>query len=234
MALHAVTLRNITYGPYTVNSEMATSTKLSTRNVNGYRHGRVPRPVREQQLLDVAEEQFATRGYDGASIEEIARLAGVTRPIVYDHFGGKEGVYLACLGRARGELEEMILAATASASTPREMLDRGIGAYFEFVERRGQRWAVLFGGAALTGPAAEEVARLRFATVARIAELVAAIALGAEAGTVEAFAQAISGSAEQVAKWWRANPQFTREQVVAYQCAFAWSGLREILPEQDR
>jgi len=202
--------------------------------VNGYRHGRVPRPVREQQLLDVAEEQFATRGYDGASIEEIARLAGVTRPIVYDHFGDKEGVYLACLRRARGELEELILVATASARTPREMLEHGTGAYFEFVERRGQGWTVLFSGAGLTGPAAEEVALLRFATVARIRDLVAAIAPGADTVSIEAFAHAISGSAEQVAKWWRANPGLTREQVVAQQCAFAWSGLRELLPEEKR
>jgi AcrR family transcriptional regulator len=213
---------------------MAASAKLPAPVVNGYRHGRVPRPVREQQLLDVAEEQFVTRGYDGASIEEIARLAGVSRPIVYDHFGDKEGVYLACLRRARGELEEMILTATASASTAREMLERGTAAYFEFVERRGQRWAVLFGGAGLTGPAAEEVARLRFATVERIRDLVAAIAPDADAATVEAFAHAISGSSEQVAKWWRANPHFTRAQVFAHQCAFAWSGLSELLPEQDR
>jgi AcrR family transcriptional regulator len=213
---------------------MATPAKLSAPVVNGYRHGRVPRPVREQQLLDVAEEQFATRGYDGASIEEIARLAGVSRPIVYNHFGDKEGIYLACLRRARGELEELILAATARARTPREMLEYGTVAYFEFVERRGQRWAVLFGGAGLTGPAAEEVAMLRFVTVGRIRDLVAAIAPGVDAGTVEAFAHAISGSSEQVAKWWRANPQFTRAQVVAHQCAFAWSGLSQLLPESDR
>src|SRR3954451_12222043 len=93
--------------------------------VNGYRHGRVPRQVREQQLLDVAEEQFAGCGYGGASIEVIDRLAGVSRPIVYDHFGDKEGVYIACVRRARGELEEMILAAVAGASTPREMIERG-------------------------------------------------------------------------------------------------------------
>src|SRR5438270_8210205 len=91
--------------------------------VNGYRHGRVPRPVREQQLLDIAEEQFAVNGYGGASIEVIARLAGVSRPIVYDHFGDKEGVYIACLRRARGELEEMILAAVAQAGSPREMME---------------------------------------------------------------------------------------------------------------
>jgi len=210
------------------------SAKPRTELVGGYRHGRVPRHVREQQLLDVAEEQFAEHGYGGASIEVIARLAGVTRPIIYDHFGDKEGVYIACLRRARGELERMILDATAKARSPREMVELGTSAYFEFVERRGQRWAVLFGGVELAGPGAEEVAQLRFATVARIGELIAVIAPSADSATVEAFAHAVSGSSEQIAKWWRANPQFTREQVVAQQVAFAWNGLSELLPEQDR
>lgn len=190
--------------------------------------------MREQQLLDVAEEQFAEHGYGGASIEVIARLAGVSRPIVYDHFGDKEGVYIACLRRARGELEEMILAAVASASSPREMLERGTSAYFEFVERRGQRWAVLFGGVELAGGAAEEIARLRFDTVNRIQALIAAIAPGADQTTVDAFAHAISGSSEQVAKWWRANPKLTRARIVELQVAFAWNGLSQLLDEADR
>ncbi len=185
-------------------------------------------------MLDIAEEQFAANGYGGASIEVIARLAGVSRPIIYDHFGDKEGVYISCLRRARGELEQMILTAVAAARTPREMIERGTDAYFEFVERRGQRWSVLFGGVEIAGDAAEEIAQLRFATVSRIRDLIVAIAPDADAATVESFAHAISGSSEQVAKWWRANPTHTREQVVALQVAFAWSGLSQLLDESDR
>src|SRR5260370_26675777 len=103
--------------------------------VDGYRHGRVPRAVRERQLLDLAEEQLAEHGYDGLSIEEIARLAGVSRPIVYAHFKDKESLYLACLSRAREELEQMIMEATAGARGAKEMLELGTNAYFEFVER---------------------------------------------------------------------------------------------------
>lgn len=190
--------------------------------------------MREQQLLDVAEEQFAEHGYGGASIDAIARIAGVSRPIVYDHFGDKEGVYLACLRRARSELEQMILEAVAGADTPREMVERGTDAYFEFVERRGKRWSVLFGGVELAGGAAEEIARLRFATVARIRDLIAAIAPDADAETVDGYAHAISGSSEQVAKWWRANPRIKRARVVALQVDFAWYGLSQLLGEQAR
>src|SRR5437588_7734231 len=134
---------------------MDDSATRSTALINGYRHGRVPRPMREQQILDIAEQQFALRGYDGVSIEEIARLAGVSRPIVYDYFGDKEAVYLACLRRARAELEKMILAAAASATTPRDTLERATAAYFEFVERRGQHGTWLFGcvGLAVCGAA---------------------------------------------------------------------------------
>jgi AcrR family transcriptional regulator len=199
--------------------------------VNGYKHGRVPRAVREQQLLDIAEEQFALHGYGGASIEVIAKLAGISRPIVYEYFGDKEGVYVACLRRARVELEEMIVAAASRSTSAREALQSGTEAYFEFVERRGQRWAVLFGGVELAGRAAEEVASLRFATVARIRDLLAALAPGADARTIDAFSHAISGSAEQVAKWWRANPGVTREDVVALQVAFSWAGMRQLLAD---
>jgi AcrR family transcriptional regulator len=197
--------------------------------VDGYRHGRVPRAVRERQLLDLAEEQLAEHGYDGLSIEEIARLAGVSRPIVYAHFKDKESLYLACLRRAREELEQMILEATTGARGAREMVELGTNAYFEFVERRGQRWAVLFGGAELSGPGAREITRLRFATVVQIAQLIAVIAPHADEQTREAYAHAISGSAEQVAKWWRENPDLTREEVVAQQVAFAWDGLSRIV-----
>ena len=201
----------------------------SVPTVDGYRHGQVPRAVRERQLLDLAEELLAEHGYDGLAIEEIARLAGVSRPIVYAHFKDKESLYLACLRRAREELEQMILEATASAKSAREMVELGTNAYFEFVERRGQRWAVLFGGAELSGPGAREITRLRFATVAQISQLIAAIAPRADQLTREAFAHGVSGSAEQVAKWWRENPQVKREDVVAQQVSFAWDGLSRIV-----
>jgi hypothetical protein len=114
------------------------------------------------------------------------------------------------------------------------MLQYGTEAYFEFVERRGQRWAVLFGGVDLAGRAAQEVAGLRFATVSRIRDLLGSLAPAGEPRTLEAFAHAISGSAEQVAKWWRANPTVTREEVVGLQVAFAWAGMRQLLPDQER
>jgi AcrR family transcriptional regulator len=207
------------------------STKID-RSVNGHPHGRVPRGVREEQLLEVAERVFADRGYQGASIEDIARAAGVTRPIVYDHFGSKEGIYLACVRRARAELERGIGEAAGASEDPGEQLWAGINAYFEFVERHGRAWDVLFGqGAAVAGPAAEEVTRQRFATVSGIADLLAPFVSNVDAQTIEALAHALSGSGEQLAKWWRKNPHLSREQVAGFHMAFAWIGLERLVNE---
>jgi AcrR family transcriptional regulator len=205
-----------------------------TRSVNGHPHGRVPRAVREEQLLEVAEHVFAKHGYQGSSIEDIARAAGVTRPVVYDHFGSKEGIYLACVKRARAELERGITAAAGSTTDPGEQLWGGINAYFEFVERHGKAWDVLFGqGSAVAGPAAEEVTRQRFATVNKIAELLTPFVKGSEVNeeSIEALAHALSGSGEQLAKWWRRNAHLTREQIAGYHMAFAWIGLQQLITE---
>src|SRR5438046_10737013 len=83
--------------------------------VDGYKHGRVPREVRRTQLLELAEELFMEKGYGGFSIDDLCRAAGVSRPIVYEHFGSKDGLYVACLRSIRAEFEHALLAAAANA-----------------------------------------------------------------------------------------------------------------------
>ena len=200
------------------------------RSVAGHPHGRVPRAVREQQLLDIAKELFARKGYQGTSIEDIARGAGVTRPIVYDHFDSKDSLYLACVRGARNELERMFTEAAGASEDPGEQLWGGINAYFEFIEGDPSAWDVLFGGgSAVAGTAAEEVMRLRFATVGRIAELLGQAVPHVDPQSREALAHALSGSGEQLAKWWRLNPELSRQQIAGYHMAFAWLGLRELV-----
>ena len=80
-------------------------------SVDGYKHGRVPREVRRGQLLVLAEQLFMEKGYGGFSIDDLCRAAGVSRPIVYEHFGSKDGIYLACLRGIRSEFESALLAA---------------------------------------------------------------------------------------------------------------------------
>jgi AcrR family transcriptional regulator len=194
--------------------------------VAGFAHGRVPAPVRAEQLLDVAERLFAARGYGPTSIEAVARAAQVTRPVVYEHFGSKDGLYLACLRRARGQLETMMFAAVATTADLRGQLERGADAYFRFLETDPARWRVLFGGgAAVSGEVAEEAMRLHLATEQRFADLLRAAVPDQDERRLQAFAHAIGGAAHQLAQWWLRTPGVTREQVVEWYCAATWEGL---------
>jgi AcrR family transcriptional regulator len=198
--------------------------------ITGHRHGRVPRSVREQQLLNIAEEFFAQRGYDATSIEDIARTAQVSRPIVYEHFGSKEGIYLACVRRARADFEQDLLKAVSASTSLRDQLDRGGHAFFAVLERDPRRWAILFGmSAPLQGAFGEELNQLRFATVARIAAILVAHTPDADPERIDAFAHAISGVGEQLGRWWLAHPDVPLERVAAHFRDFAWAGSRQLL-----
>lgn len=201
-------------------------------SVAGYRHGRVPRAVREQQLQAVALALFAERGYQGTSIEDIRLAAGISRPVFYDHFGSKDDVYLACLRQAREQLDASIDAAVDEHDEPGRQLWLGINAYLQFVGHNTAAWEVLFGGgAAIVGPAAEEARRLRFATVNRMAALMQRVVPEFEPRMVEALAHALSGAGEQLAKWWRATPGLELDEVARFHMAFAWFGLERLMAE---
>src|SRR5687767_15652165 len=83
--------------------------------IEDFRHGRVPRPLRERQLVELGEELFAERGFARASMDELARRAGVTKPVIYELFGSKEGLFEACLEGLALRLAESIADAARGA-----------------------------------------------------------------------------------------------------------------------
>src|SRR5918998_4654395 len=87
-------------------------------SIEGFEHGRVPRAVRERQVLELAEALFAERGYAGASMEELARRAGVTKPVVYELFGSKDGIFRACVDRAVEQLAGSVAGAVRAGTDP--------------------------------------------------------------------------------------------------------------------
>jgi AcrR family transcriptional regulator len=193
---------------------------------------RLPKAHRVEQLLNVALELFIAHGYQGTSMEDIASAAGVTRPIVYNHFGSKDGIYLACLRRARADLDRQ-LAHAGNYSRLEDRLSAGVNGYFNFVEQNRLSWQLLFaGGVAVAGPAAEEAARLRFSTVEGIAQLFAGVTRSSDRTELLAYAHALSGAGEQLAKWWLTRPDLRREQVVAVMVQLMWQGLRPLATEQ--
>src|SRR3954447_27064919 len=91
---------------------------------------RVPRAVRERQMLAVAERAFAERGYHPASVDAIAEAAGITKPMVYAYFGSKEGLYRACMAAARERLLETLREQVDPGAAPDQQLWHGLLAFF--------------------------------------------------------------------------------------------------------
>jgi AcrR family transcriptional regulator len=179
--------------------------------------------VRSEQLLDVAEQLFVAKGFAATSIEDIARAAGITRPVVYGHFGTKEGVYVACVRRSRTVFQQLVLEAVAQTDDPEERLVRGADALFALLEHDPGRWKLLFASATLLpDPYSTELEELRLATIREIAELVRLGLPDTPPDRIEACAHAISGIGERLGLWWLAKPSLTRAELVEHFRATAW------------
>lgn len=199
--------------------------------VAGYAKGRVPRDVRERQLLEVAERCFAEYGYQATSLEMVAREAGVTRQYLGKLFGDRDGLYLACHRRARSRLDAKFLAVAeayrerAADLDHRALLEAGATAFFTFVRDHGAGWDVLFGsGSAVAGAAISEAEALRTQTVALIVGLLRLAAPAMPEAEQVPFAHLLSGGGTQLAKWWRTT-DLPVEEVVDLYVSLYWSGL---------
>jgi AcrR family transcriptional regulator len=199
--------------------------------VANHKKGRVPRALREQQLLDIAEELFLSKGYDKTSIEDVCRIAEVSRPTVYNLFENKGAIFLACVRRARALLERELADAALSTSDPREQLLRASDVYFRILEDDPRRWELLFGKTGVVGELAGELAAQRLATVEVIAALLRTYAPDADPERIHTYANLISGAAEQLGRWWVSNRHIPRETITGYQADFLWRGARELREE---
>jgi len=187
------------------------------------------RADRELQMLAVAEEVFAERGHQAASMDEIAERVGVSKPMLYAYFGSKDGLLLACIRRARAELREVTTAAIADGGSPREVLRRGLVAHFRFIDAHTSAWAVLRTEATLVGPAAAEVEEVRNQQAALIAESTAALAPGADPLLVEAYAQLLVGATERISRWREGHPGITPDAAADLIIAVIWNGVSALL-----
>ena len=97
---------------------------------------------RREQLLDVSRSLFAERGFEGTSIEEIAARANVSKPVVYEHFGGKEGIYAVVVDREMQRLLDMVTGAL-SGGHPRELLEQAALALLDYVEQYSDGFRIL-------------------------------------------------------------------------------------------
>jgi AcrR family transcriptional regulator len=109
---------------------------------------RLPAARRRRQLLDVAVDVFAERGFHGTSMDEVAEAAGVTKPVLYQHFDSKRELFLELLDDVGSHLVRAVTAAVGGASGPRQQVEAGFEAYFDFVTQQTNAFRLLFGGGA--------------------------------------------------------------------------------------
>ena len=186
---------------------------------------RVGRAEREQQILDAAVVVFSERGFQNASMDAVAERVGVTKPVLYTHFGSKDGLLLACIARARSELLEVTTAAAAAAPNPEEMLRQGTLAFFAYLERQKPAWTMLYNESAVAGDALEGI---RAQQTDFIAALLAAQAPDADRQRLEGWSQVIVGACERLAIWRATEGSVSAEQATGYLMDLVWTGLGTI------
>jgi AcrR family transcriptional regulator len=189
---------------------------------------RLPRAEREEQLLSVAQALFAERGFRAPSMDEIALRAGVTKPILYDHFGSKDGLIAACIRHAGAQLFRDVDQAVGAATGAKQILAAGFAAFFGFVESFGQGWFMLIGENSVVGPAADALESIRRQQAAYVAQKLAGEFPDAQPDEVTAFAQAIIGACERVALWRRDRPDIPAAKATASLMALVWGGLASL------
>ncbi len=197
---------------------------------------RMTHDERHTQLLDLAEELFCSRGYDGVSIEDVARAAGVSRPVIYQHYGSKEGLFLACVQRARDDFQDDLEAAEAGARGDLEgFVQAGGELLFTLLHDHPSRWALLFSSSVgESGHLAQELTRLRFATIDRLAVMAGRYAEGVDEETLRAFAVAVSGISEAFGRWSSFEPTLSRERAEGYFRSFVTGSIRAALDSPRR
>jgi AcrR family transcriptional regulator len=168
---------------------------------------RMARADREEQALVVARGLFAERGYAAVTMDEVAAAVGVTKPLLYNYFGNKDGLYLACMEPAADALVATVLTAVERSAGPEDALRSGIHAFFAFLDADRSAWRVLFDE---TAPAGGEIAARVSEQRERLTALVAATLLAQLPGgdrpgvraEVEALSAALLGAAEALGRWW--------------------------------
>jgi AcrR family transcriptional regulator len=186
---------------------------------------------RREQLIVIGRQLFAERGFDATSIEEVASRAKVSKPVVYEHFGGKEGLYAVVVDReVRALLERLTTALTAGH--PRELLEQAAFALLDYIEQETDGFRVLVRESPVMSATGNFVSVLN--DVAHQVEHI----LGAEFKTrgydpklAELYAQALVGMVALVGRWWLEVRKPRKEVVAGHLVNLAWNGLSHLEPK---
>ena len=192
------------------------------------RGARLPRSARRKQLLAAAQEVFVANGYHAAAMDDIAERAGVSKPVLYQHFPGKLELYLALLDTQAEALGETVLDALAGTTDNQQRIHGVLSAYFGFVDRSDHDGAfrLIFESDLVNEPAVRErVESVTDKTMRAVADVVA-VDTGLDAAEAQLLATALTGAAQVAARWWLASDRPVNQDVAIHLLeSLLWRGI---------
>jgi AcrR family transcriptional regulator len=186
----------------------------------------MPRSARRKQLLAAAQDVFVAHGYHAAAMDDIAERAGVSKPVLYQHFPGKLELYLALLDTHCDDIVERVRTAMESTSDNRERVRGAMQAYFDFVDHESEAFRLVFESDLRNDPAVRErVERVERGCIEAITQTIMADT-GVSRAPAELLASGLTGAAEVAARFWLAGGrQVAKPEAEALLAALAWRGI---------
>ncbi|HSV68141.1 MAG TPA: TetR/AcrR family transcriptional regulator [Mycobacteriales bacterium] len=195
---------------------------------------RMPRSARRKQLLRAAREVFVAHGYHAAAMDDIAERAGVSKPVLYQHFPGKLDLYLALLETHAEDLVERMRQAMAGTTDNKARVHNAVSAYFDFVDSESEAFRLVFESDLRNDPAVrEKVDRMERGLIEAITDTVAADT-GLDRPRAELLAVGLTGMSEIAARWWldRAS-EVPKQEAVRLIESLAWRGISNFPLQTD-
>ena len=202
--------------------------QVSNEKARRHQRGRMTAAERREQLIAISRGLFAERGFDGTSIEEVASRAEVSKPVVYEHFGGKEGLYAVVVDREVRSLLDMMTRAL-TAGHPRVLLEQAAFALLDYIEQNPDGFRILVRDSPI-GSASGSFVSIIGDIASRVEHILGAEfrSRGFDAKAAPMYAQMLVGMVGTTGQWWLDARKPSKEQVAAHLVNLAWHGLANL------
>ena len=191
---------------------------------------------RREQLLNVGRKLFAEKGFETVTVEEIAAKADVSKPVVYEHFGGKEGLYAVVVDREMNYLLDSVTQALMGSrndgASARELVEQAGMALFNYIDTNPQGFSILVRDSPVTAQT-RSFASLMLDIATQVEDVLAAEfkAHGINDKYAPMYSQMLVGMVAFTGQWWLDVRKPKKEEVVAHLVNLAWNGLRDLDPK---
>jgi AcrR family transcriptional regulator len=184
---------------------------------------------RREQLIQVGRALFAEKGFDGTSIEEIAARAKVSKPVVYEHFGGKEGLYAVVVDREMSDLLNRLTAVLSAGPRPRELVEQAALALLTYIEEQADGFRILSRDSTPSGAFSsllnDIATQVEYVLVREFGQR------GISTKHAAMYAQMLVGMVAVTGMWWLEERKPKREEVAAHLVNLGWNGLAHLEPK---